>query len=538
VRLRLLLWPAGAAVGIAAEWIYFGWSDAGDWAPDLAVGWSLIACGLIGWSRRPESRSGALMAATGFAWFAANFTTTGLGAIDWLGDHALYLHRGPLVHLVLSYPRGRLAGPFDWATTATGYAAAVITPIWRSEYATIVLAGLIVAAASRQYLGAVGRERRMRLAALRATSVVGAALAGTAIVRLAVPTQAAIQATLLGYEAALCGLAVALLAGLLWAPWERVRVTDLVVELGEARSGTLRDGLARALGDPTLEVGYWLPGDGAYVDTAGLELEIPPAESDRRVTRIEWDGRPVAALVHDPAVLEDQALVDAVSTATRLAASNARLHAEVRAQVAELQASRRRLVQAGDEERRRLEQRLRESAERRLTALAGALERGRARASDETAGKIGRAEEQLAHTLDDLHELAAGLHPGVLAKGGLGGALGSQAERSPIPVELVVPDRRLPDEVEAAVYFVCSEALANVAKYAAASRVAIAVTEHGGRLLVEVTDDGVGGADIGRGTGLRGLADRVEALGGILRLESPPGRGTRLAVELPLDGGR
>ena len=129
---RFALWPAGAALGILAEQIYFGWGDARHWVPDLVTGWSLIACGLVGWSRRSESRSGALMAATGFAWFAGNFTTADLGPLDWLAAHALYLYRGPLVHLVLSYPRGRLAGRIERAAVAVGYLAAIVTPAWRS----------------------------------------------------------------------------------------------------------------------------------------------------------------------------------------------------------------------------------------------------------------------------------------------------------------------------------------------------------------------------------------------------------------------
>jgi signal transduction histidine kinase len=536
--LRLFLWAAGAALGIAAEWIYFGWGEPSDWVPDLAVGWTLIAGGLVGWSRRPESRTGVLMAATGFAWFAPNFATTGLGALDWLGDQALYLHRGPLVHVVVAYPRGRTSGGVDRAAVAVGYVAAVVTPIWRSELASVVLAGLIVAAAGVGYLRAVGRQRRARLASLEATGFLAALLAGAAAARLASPTQGVTDATLLAYELALCGLAISLLAGLLLAPWERARVTDLVVELGEARSGTLRDALARALGDPTLEVGYRLPESGVYVDAAGRPLDVASPGSGRRVTHIERDGQVVAALVHDSAVLDDRGLLDAVAAATRLAASNARLQAEVRSQVAELHASRRRLVRAGDDERQRLEQRLHDSAERRLALLAHALEgtQGRTRGGPETEQRIERAEEQLGLTLGELRELAAGLHPRLLSERGLASALRALGERSPVPVELAVPTRRLPDEIEAAVYFVCSEALANMAKYAHASRVEVSVRERGGRLLVEVADDGVGGAVIERGTGLRGLADRVEALGGSLSLESPPGGGTRVAIELPLDG--
>lgn len=533
-RLRLLLWPAGAGFGLAAEWIFFGWSDFGDWVPDLLTGWSLIACGLIGWSRRPGSRSGALMAATGFTWFAGNFAASGVGAIDWLSAHALYLHRGPLVQLVLTYPRGRPAGRLERAAVLAGYAAAVVVPIWRSETTTIVLAWILVGVASRDYLRAVGRDRRAHLYALRMTAFLAAVLAGAAVVRLVLPTQDAKEATLLAYQAALCALAVGLLAGFIRAPWERAPVTDLVVELGRTRSGTLRDALARALGDPTLEVGYRLSDDDVYVDAAGRPVLLPAPGSDRRVTRVERDGQELAVLVHDPAVLDDPALFEAVAAAARLAASNAKLQAEVRAQVAELQASRRRLVEAGDEERRRLERRLSEGAARRLASLEQVLARAQRRARPNTIHGIERAESQLARTLDDLGELAAGLHPRELVETGFAAALASLAARSPVPVALAVTGERLPAEIEAALYFVCSETLANVAKHASASGAKVTVCADDGRVRVDVVDDGVGGADVTGGTGLGGLADRVEALGGRLRIDSRQGSGTRISADIPL----
>jgi signal transduction histidine kinase len=536
-RLRLLLWPAGAAVGAAAEGALFGWNDPRHWVPDLVTGWTLISCGLVAWSRRDGAGSGAVMTATGFAWFAANFATTGSGTIDWLSRQALYLHRGPLVQLVLTYPRGIPAGRLERAAVATAYAAAVVTPVWRSDRTTLVLAGLLVLVAGYQYLRAVGRERRARLYAAQATLLVAAVVAVAASVRLASPTRGANEGTLLAYEAALCVLAVGLLAALLRAPWERAAVTDLVVELGETPSGTLRDALARALGDPTLRVGYWIPERSAYVDASGQAFELPGDGADRRVTRIDRGGRPFAALVHDPSVLEDPGLVDAVAAAARLAAANARLQAEVRAQLDEVAASRRRLVRAGDDERRRLEERLREGPERRLAALLERLDRtveGQ-QASRETAAKLARAHSQLAQTLGELRELAAGLHPRELAAGGLPAALVSLVERSPAPVRVTAPTERLPPEVEAALYFVCSEALANVAKYASASHVELDVTSADGCVYLEIKDDGVGGADPARGTGLRGLADRIEALGGTFAVASPPGAGTRVTVELPLE---
>lgn len=524
-RLRLLLWPAGAALGITGEAALYGLGDARHWAPDIAAGWSLIACGLIAWSRRPESRSGLVMTATGTAWFAGNFFS-----------QALYLHRGPLIQLVLTYPSGRLRGRVERVAVAVGYGVAVVTSVWRSESATIALSALLVAVAGYGFATATGRERRERLAALIVSAGVALVLTGNAAIRLAFATGAGTSATLLAYELALCVLAVGLLAGLVARPWERVRMTDLVVELGEGRSGSLRDALARALGDPTLEVGFWLPESNTFVDAGGRTVDVPGGGSERRVTRVEREGRTVAVLVHDPAVLDDPRLVEAVDAATRLAASNARLHAEVRAQVAELRASRRRLLRAGDAERRRLERRLRDGAERRLAGLAGPLAGANANVRPETAVQVSRAQEHLAGTLAELHELAGGLHPRVLSDHGLAPALTALAERSPVPVELVLPDDRLPAEVEATAYFVSSEALANVAKYACASRVALTMTARDSRAVLEIVDDGVGGADPAGGSGIRGLTDRVEAVGGTLHVDSPPGCGTRLRVELPLSG--
>ena len=533
---RLLLWPAGAVLGVAAEWISFGWGDPRHWVPDLITGWTLIACGLVAWSRRPYSRSGALMAATGFCWFLGNFATSGVAVVDWLGAHTLYFYRGPLIHLLVTYPSGRLSSRLDLVAVAVGYAAAVVTPVWRSGIATIVLPVLLVAVCARSYRRAVGPARRARLYALWAAGGLGFVLVGGATARLVVAAGGSNEPSLLALEATLCALAVGLLAGLISPSWSRSAITDLVVELGESRSGTLRDELARALGDPGLEVGYWLPNPGAFVDSNGGPFAVPDSGSDRSVTMIEGDGAPVAVLVHDPAVLDDPGLREAVSSAARLAAANARLQAEVRAQVAELQDSRRRILEAGDEERRRLERRLHHGAEQRLQRLAEQLRRRRLSAGTDAAReRIDRSEAQLERTLGELRQLAQGLHPRVLAEAGLLGALASLAEQAPVPVEVVAP-AKLPVELETVVYFLCSEALANIAKHASASRVSVSVTTGDGQVKVLIEDDGVGGADPARGTGLRGLADRVEALEGTLHIESPAGGGTRLAAEIPLGG--
>jgi signal transduction histidine kinase len=236
-------------------------------------------------------------------------------------------------------------------------------------------------------------------------------------------------------------------------------------------------------------------------------------------------------------VLADPGLLEAVASAAQLAASHARLQAEVQARVVELEASRRRILMARDDERRRLERRLHEGAERRLGQLADTLRQGRRSASGEqTREQIAGAEAQLAQALEELRRLAQGLHPRLLSERGLAGALTVLAEDFPFPVQITVADDRVPPPVAVVAYFVCAEALANVAKHAGAARVAVSVTARDGLVRVEIEDDGVGGADPGGGSGLRGLADRVETVGGTLQVASNPGQGTRLAAELPLGG--
>jgi signal transduction histidine kinase len=280
-----------------------------------------------------------------------------------------------------------------------------------------------------------------------------------------------------------------------------------------------------------------LPDRAVFVDAEGRTLVIPGPGSERSVTVVEREGRPVAVLVHDPAVLADPGLLEAVASAAQLAASHARLQAEVRARVVELQASRRRILAARDDQRRRLEHRLREGAERRLGQLADTLRRSQRSASGpRTRDQIARAEAQLAPTLEELRRLAHGLHPGVLSERGLEDALAALAEDFPIPAQITVAGDQVPSSVAVVAYFVCAEALANVAKHAAATRVAVSVTARDGRVRVEIEDDGMGGADPGRGSGLRGLADRVETAGGTLQVASVPGQGTRLAAEIPLGG--
>jgi signal transduction histidine kinase len=252
------------------------------------------------------------------------------------------------------------------------------------------------------------------------------------------------------------------------------------------------------------------------------------------VTEIDHHGERVAAIVHDRT--QDAETVRAAGAATALMLENQRLDAELRARLVELRASRARLVEAADGERRRIERDLHDGAQSRLVALALNLRLARMGVTDgsDTAALLDGSIDELGQSLKELRDLARGIHPVVLSDRGLEPAVRALAARAPVPVDIVGhPTGRLPAAVETAAYFVVSEALTNVSKYAHARQATVRVERVDGHLLVEITDDGVGGADAGDGSGLRGLADRVAALSGTLEVVSPPGHGTRLRAQLP-----
>jgi signal transduction histidine kinase len=474
-----------------------------------------------------------------------NFAEVDSEVVSWAAATAVYLHRGPLFHLLLTYPSGRATSGLTRVAVVVGYALALIPSLWRNDVATISISAALIVVSARGYAGAAGEARRARLFAFRATAVVGLVIGGTALVWLIVPEAEIRVSSLLAYrstsilvyELTLIGVVGALFAGLFSTPWKRTAVADLVVELGEGGEGTVRDELARALGDPSLEVGYRDRRSGSFTDAAGRPLSMPKAGDRRSRTEIEVDGETVAVLIHDPAVLDDSALLGAVASAAHLAASNARLQSAVQARLSELRESRRRIVDARDEERRLLARRLHDGAEKRLDRLGIILSTVRSKGGWQSSSeRIDRAEAQLALVLRELRELAHGLHPRVLSEDGLEKALTSLSENLAIPVEITVTPKRLPANVEAACYFFCSEALANVVKHASASKVWISVDHADKRVTLSIEDDGVGGADPSKGSGLRGLSDRLQAVDGTLEVTSEPGVGTRLTAEIPLGG--
>jgi signal transduction histidine kinase len=339
--------------------------------------------------------------------------------------------------------------------------------------------------------------------------------------------------------AVLCVLAlpaaVLVLGALDALDWPLRRIARATLAPRAAGDGPVREMLAESLGDHSVSIVYWLPERSAFVDEVGHPVELPGPGSGRAWTAVERDGRRVAAIVHDAELDTSRELVEAAAAAAGLAIDNERLKADLRARLEELRVSRLRIVEAGDAARRRIERNLHDGAQQQLVALALQLRMLKSRLpDDELVPLVDELSEQLAAALAELRELARGIHPTILVDRGLGPAIDALAARASVPiVSRVAVEGRLPSAVEAAIYFLVAEALTNVAKYAHASSVRLDVRRNGAAVVVDVADDGVGGVDLLAGTGLRGLADRVEALGGTLTIRSPSGGGTHLQARIP-----
>ena len=300
-------------------------------------------------------------------------------------------------------------------------------------------------------------------------------------------------------------------------------------------AGPVREILAESLGDRTISVAYWLPDRERFVDEHGKPVELPDPGSGRAWTAVERDGRRVAAIIHDAALDTSRELVEAAAASSSLALDNERLRADLQARLEELRDSRLRIMEAGDAARRRIERNLHDGAQQQLVALALELRVLKGQADPALKPKLDELSQRLASALAELRELARGIHPAILTDRGLGPAIDSLADRATVPVDVEVelPEARLPAPVEAAAYFLVAEALTNVARYARASHAQVTARLVEDELVVTVADDGVGGVDPDAGGGLRGLDDRVAAVGGTLSIDSPVGAGTRLEARLP-----
>jgi signal transduction histidine kinase len=574
-RKQLLVACAALLAGAGAVWLAAHGGRDRPTEPGAVltalVGASLIGSGLGLWHTRPENRLGPVMVLTGFAWFAGLLIEASSPALYTIGMAVEYVFIAGFIYLILSFPSGRLQTRLD--RVIVGAALLLTTLVTWLAMLFGQKRGLRCGPGCPDNVVQVAHDNGLALALLNVVRLGGAVVIVIALVvmvrrwlRASGPQRRAVAPVLLAGAATLLALMVTIVNDLAGDPWNglpakvffyisatvpvaimyvllqrrlaRGVVAGLVVELGEPGHATdLRAALAAALGDPSLELAYWYPAENHYVRSDGRAIEMPAPDSGRCSTIVERDGQPIAALLHDPALEHNAGLVQSVCAAAGLALENERLQAELRARLDELQASRSRLVHATDAERRRIERDLHDGTQQRLVSIAmslGLLESKLPEGAGEAGPIVHETREALALVLQELRELTHGIHPPLLVERGLPAALDDLCRRAALPTRLELAlTERLPEEIETAVYFFVSEALTNGAKHSHGSAMTVAASSDGRQVTVEVNDDGIGGAIPAGGSGLRGLADRVEALGGKFTISSPPGRGTSLRAEIP-----
>ena len=476
--------------------------------PDLLVALAWIGGGLGIWGRRRTRGSAVLMVWVGVTWLLGDASQT-----------LVLLHWGALAHVLIAYPSGRLGSRLWRAAVLVAYAASLLAAVLPGTGWALGFAIALPVATLARFATANGTLRRSRAAPLAVAVAVGAVLSAAAVM----------SAHLLpAYQLTLAVAALALAADLRVAHWSRAAITGIVVDLGRRPAdGMVQEQLARAVGDPSLIVGYVVEEGRAPVDERGRPITLPEPGGGRAVTPVEQDGRRLAVLVHDSASLGDPKLLAAAASALSVTVANARLQAGLRSLMAEIEASTERLVDAARAQQRRLAAELLAQVEPPLGEAGRALH-------DAGAGDLHQRLTALCH---ELMRFAEGLDPVALHAGGLAPALRALADRAGLPVTLTLADQRYAPEIETCAWFVCSEAIANALKHAQASRLSIRVAPRGHLLRVEVLDDGAGGAEPAGGSGLRRLAERVAANGGLLTIDSRPGRGTLLRADFERGAG-
>jgi signal transduction histidine kinase len=547
-----------------------------------AVALAFLAAGVAAWLRWPSSRLGLLFSLVGYLDLLPALNYLDNSPSFTFGNLAVPLSGAALAHLGLAWPSGRLRSRAERGIVVAEYVSAagfslLSMAFWdpaysgcdarcpanlllvhgsRTAWNAVNVAGAAVNAALtivvvtlilRHWRSARGWSRQAMAPLAWIAVVIGAQTLVTDVTGLfRLPPLANLVfngwvplVTLLGPVLFVISTVRARLA--------RGALGTAIVDLEPgAPPGSLRDALARALGDSTLQLAFRPPGGDGYADTAGQPVDPGRPGPGRAVIPLAAGstgagagdaGAGDAVLVYDAGLELEPQLVRLTAAAASMALEHTRLQAEVQAQLELVRASRARIVAAGDAERRRLERDLHDGAQQRLVTLTLALgmARGRAAGVDpELAALIDAAGKEAREALTELRELARGIHPAVLTETGLAGAIQALVGRSPVATTVIeVPRERFPPVIEATAYFVVSEALANVAKHARADSAEVAISRLPGRLTVRVSDDGAGGARPEGGSGLRGLADRVASAGGVLRVDSPPGAGTRLEADIP-----
>ena len=571
---KTVVWALAALASAAAIAADLPSYLEGDWGvtANTIVGPIFAVAGALAATRRPDNAIGIWLLLTALAWPIGSLPKYPSVPTILIAISGGWLWVIPLTYVVLAFPTGKLERRKDallcWLMTLpTFWLILPLLPLTRitdpasqkNFYPSsakpivdaldlvgitlaVVCVGLLIARVREKWLRATPAGRR----ALAPVAITGSvSLATTALLVLGVMYVPALKelGTVLGRInwLVVAAVPIAFLVGLSRARARRARVGELVVELGELPSPErLQHALRKALGDPTLVAAFWLPDAQRYLTAEGRTLTLPEEGAPSVATFLERDGEPLAVIVHDRVLLEDPGLVAAATAATRLAVENERLQQEVVEQLMEVRASRGRIIQAGDEARRRLERDLHDGAQQRLVTLGLQLQRLSTKLGpldEEGAQVMEEARTELRGALTELRDLARGLHPLVLTEEGLGAAIETLRARFPLPIRLEMNELgRLPEAIETAAYFAVSEALTNVAKHAHATAVDLSVSMRDEVVIFAISDDGIGGASMAAGSGLRGLADRIQALDGSFAMSSPVGGGTRITFSLPASG--
>jgi len=572
---RLAAGPVGVALGLGALAVAQGPGRFTTYAGrsgltatlTVAAGLALVAAGLVTAFSRPARRIGDLAVLAGLVWFAPVWVGWDKGPplIRSLAMLAAGFTFPLLVYLVVAYPSGRLQGAAARTLVAAAYLEATVVALGRALFRDPFFdPGCWANCTDNRFLlrSLPGLARAIEVADRWFTAAAAAALVALCVWRLLRDSGPArrvllpvalpailLAATVVAHVVALqrrpledpsdsafrtifvigCVAVILLAAGLVWATirsrFQRRAVARIATSLGQAPPpGSVQAALAQAIGDPELQIAYWLPDARRHVDASGRPVAEPVAGPGRAVTALVRDGHPVAVVSHTAALPD---LEPELGAAVRLALENERLQAEALAQLDQLRASRVRIVETGDSERRRLERDLHDGAQQRLLALSYDLRLARAQAQadgdPQTGSLLTEATDQAQATLEELRELAHGICPAILAEAGLAAALATLADAAPLPVQIQDEAAgRHPAVVETVAYLLVAEALDDAAGRDA-SHATVSVVQDGGRLVVTVQDDGTD-----RTSSMVQLTDRVGALEGRLAVEP-----TRLRAELP-----
>lgn len=566
---RVLVLIGATGVVLAAIYLSLalpGTSIAWSFILAVIVFWIFLAAGLLAWHRRPSNGMGMLIVLGGFALYLSSLTDTGVPVLVAVGEVSATLVLAVTFHLLHAFPSGRLRGGFSRATVIAGYVVCILLqpPLYLFDRHNPVQAMVIADRADLVNLGIwvqrgagflvtvatvivlMSRLRRSDAAQRRVLvplfgyGVFAILFAPFAPFALQASFNASPLAQLVLQMVTLAGIPIAFALGVLRGGFARTsELQELGTWLGSAGSArpALTEAVSHTLGDDTLRVLFRVDERDAFVDANGVPVTPPPEASGRAVVTIDLDGRLVGAIEYDAVLIADARLVQTAGRVVAIAVDHQRLTAQLLASERELRRSRSRLVEAAELERRRIARDLHDGLQVQLVLLA--LQAGQLAQTTDVSDAYRQGATTLRQGIDgaarELRELVHAVMPSTLIEQGLSAATEDLVDRMPVPtrLELGIGDDSLPPMVESAAYFVLAEGLANTLKHSRATECAVRLTTADNRLYIEVQDNGVGGAMFEHGAGLSGLSDRIDALGGDLRVDSPPGSGTRLLAQLP-----